>query len=72
MTKQIINKTAHGVMVWDTEEKRSCLLTNDEAVKLEKEQSKTEEPAADKAEEKPKQTKTKPAAAKKEETTDGE
>lgn len=71
MTKQIINKTAHGVMVWDTEEKRSYLLTNDEAVKLEKEQSKTEEPAADKAEEKPKQTKTKPAA-KKEETTDGE
>ncbi|KIN55629.1 MULTISPECIES: hypothetical protein [Bacillus] len=71
MAKQIINKTAHGVMVWDTEEKRSYLLTNDEAAKLEKEQGTTEEPAADKAEEKPKQTKTKPAA-KKEETTDGE
>ncbi|MGG1016798.1 hypothetical protein ABE169_16725 [Bacillus subtilis] len=71
MTKQIINKTAHGVMVWDTQEKRSYLLTNDEAAKLEKEQNKTEEPTADKAEEKPKQTKTKPAS-KKEETTDGE
>ncbi|MED1173680.1 hypothetical protein [Bacillus inaquosorum] len=71
MSKEIINKTAHGVMVWDTEEKRSYILSNDEAAKLGKEQSKTEEPAADKAEEKPKQTKTKPAA-KKEETTDGE
>ncbi|KIN36212.1 hypothetical protein [Bacillus subtilis] len=71
MTKQIINKTAQGVMVWDTEEKRSYLMTNDEASKLEKEQSTPEEPTADKAEEKPKQTKTKPAS-KKEETTDGE
>lgn len=71
MTKQIINKTAHGVMVWDTEEKRSYLMTNDEADKLGKEQGTTEEPAADNAEEKPKQTKTKPAS-KKDETTDGE
>ncbi|KIO60026.1 hypothetical protein B4143_2755 [Bacillus subtilis] len=71
MTKQITNKTAHGVMVWDTEEKRSYLMTNDEAAKLEKEQGATREPAADKAEEKPKPTKTKPAS-KKEETTDGE
>ncbi|MEK5084724.1 hypothetical protein [Bacillus sp. FSL H8-0515] len=71
MTKQIINKTAHGAMVWDTEEKRSYLLTNDEAAKLEKEQGTPEESAADKTEEKPKQTKTKPAS-KKEETTDGE
>ncbi|MCY7828038.1 hypothetical protein P8859_07980 [Bacillus spizizenii] len=71
MTKQIINKTAHGVMVWDTEEKRSYLLTNDEAAKLEKEQGTTEEPAADKPKEKPKQKNTK-TDAKKEETTDGE
>ncbi|MCY8054530.1 hypothetical protein MOF52_15335 [Bacillus inaquosorum] len=71
MTKQIINKTAHGVMVWDTEEKRSYLLTNDEAAKLEKEQGTTEEPAADKANEKPKQKNTK-TETKKDETTDGE
>ncbi|MDI6657413.1 hypothetical protein QL293_08010 [Bacillus subtilis] len=71
MTKQIINKTAHGVMVWDTEEKRSYLMTNDEADKLEKEQGTTEEPAADKAKEKPKQKNTK-TETKKDETTDGE
>ncbi len=70
MTKQIINKTAHGVMVWDTEEKRSYLMTNDEAAKFEKGQGTTEEPAADKAKPKPqKNTKTE---TKKEETTDGE
>ncbi|MCM3012533.1 hypothetical protein M3570_01865 [Bacillus subtilis] len=71
MTKQIINKTAHGVMVWDTEEKRSYLMTNDEAAKLEKEQGTTEEPTADKAKEKPKQKNTK-TETKKDETTDGE
>lgn len=71
MAKQIINKTAHGVMVWDTEEKRSYLLTNDEAAKLNKEQGTTEEPAADKAKEKPKQKNTK-TEIKKDETTDGE
>ncbi|MGG3337919.1 hypothetical protein [Bacillus subtilis] len=72
MTKQIINKTAHGVMVWDTEEKRSYLMTNDEAAKLEKEQGTTEEPAADKAKEKPKQQKNTKTETKKDETTDGE
>ncbi|MBT2166897.1 MULTISPECIES: hypothetical protein [Bacillus] len=71
MAKQIINKTAHGVMVWDTEEKRSYLMTNDEAAKLDKEQGTTEEPAADKAKEKPKQKNTK-TETKKDETTDGE
>ncbi|MCY7748657.1 hypothetical protein MOB18_05955 [Bacillus inaquosorum] len=71
MTKQIINKTAHGVMVWDTEEKRSYLVSNEKAAELEKKQSKTEEPAADKAKEKPKQKNTK-TEAKKEETADGE
>lgn len=72
MAKQIVNKTAHGVMVWDTEEKRSYLLANDEAAKLEKEQGTTEEPSADKAKEKPKQKNTKTETTKKEETTDGE
>ncbi|MDI6547300.1 hypothetical protein QL541_07600 [Bacillus subtilis] len=71
MTKQIINKTAQGVMVWDTEEKRSHLISTDEAAKLEKEQGATEEPAADKAKEKPKQKNTK-TETKKDETTDGE
>lgn len=71
MAKQVINKTAHGVMVWDTEEKRSYLLTNDEAAKLEKEQGTTEKPAADKAKEKPNQKNTK-TETKKDETTDGE
>lgn len=72
MTKQIINKTAHGVMVWDTEEKRSHLISTDEAAKLEKEQGTTEEPAADKPKEKPKQQKNTKTETKKEETTDGE
>ncbi|CAI6301609.1 hypothetical protein NRS6120_16315 [Bacillus subtilis] len=71
MNRKIIKKMSSFTMVWDTEEKRSHLISNDEAAKLEKEQDTTKEPSSGKTEEKPKQTKTKPAA-KKDETTDGE
>ncbi|MCY7858660.1 hypothetical protein MOB44_18700 [Bacillus sonorensis] len=66
MTKQIINKTAHGVMVWDKYEMKSYFVTHEEAAKLE--QGSAAEVSEDKAEPKPKATKSK--GTKKDEKTD--
>ncbi|MCY8971465.1 hypothetical protein MOE37_07655 [Bacillus atrophaeus] len=71
MTKIIIKKYVNSTMIWDIVEKRSHLISNEEAAKLERKQNTKEEPTADKAKEKPKQKNTK-TEAKKEETTDGE
>lgn len=71
MGRQMIKRIANGHLVWDEEKKKSLLISNYEAIRHDKEQGTTEEPAADKAKEKPKQKNTK-TETKKEEATDGE
>ncbi|WP_445430041.1 hypothetical protein [Bacillus atrophaeus] len=72
MNIKVILRTANGTIVWDAKEKRSLLISNEEADKLEKEQAASQDPAADKTEGKTtKGTKGK-APAKEKETADGE
>ncbi|WP_340033610.1 hypothetical protein MHB78_04320 [Bacillus sp. FSL K6-0138] len=66
MSKQIIQKLAHGALVWDKEKMKSHFVTHEEAAKIE--QGLAAEVSEDKAEPKPKATKSK--GAKKDEKTD--
>ncbi|MDI3410042.1 hypothetical protein QKW52_04695 [Bacillus sonorensis] len=67
MSKQVIQRLAHGALVWDKGEMKSHFVTHEEAAKLEQ-GTVAEEAAEDKAEPKPKATKSK--GTKKDEKTD--
>ncbi|MEK5096716.1 hypothetical protein [Bacillus sp. FSL W8-0848] len=66
MSKRVIQKLAHGSLVWDKGEMKSHFVTHEEAAKLE--QGPAAEVSEDKADPKPKATKSK--GTKKDEKTD--